>query len=77
MLWLAALRTGEQKYRDSARMWSARLAPRVASKSVFKGFLFWYGAQLGGSLLADSRAAGLCARRHARPGGDVQRSGPP
>lgn len=59
MLWLAALRTGEQKYRDSARMWSARLAPRVVSKSVFKGFLFWYGAQLGGSLLADPQAAGL------------------
>ncbi|MCO4865519.1 glycosyl hydrolase [Cupriavidus sp. WGlv3] len=59
MLWLAALRTGEQKYRDSARMWSARLAPRVASKSVFKGFLFWYGAQLGGSLLADPQAAEL------------------
>ena len=46
-LWLAALHTEQARYLDSARRWSALLAPRVASNSVFKGFLFWYGAHLG------------------------------
>lgn len=59
LLWLAAHHTGQAKYRDSARLWSARLAPRVSSKSVFKGFLFWYGVNLGGALLDDGDAQAL------------------
>ncbi len=60
LLWLAALRTGEERYRDSAREWAARLAPRAESKSVFKGFLFWYGAGLGVEFFDDPVAQELC-----------------
>lgn len=59
LLWLAAYQTKQEKYRESARQWAAKLAPRVSSKSVFKGFLFWYGANIGGSLLTDSDAQAL------------------
>ncbi|MEW5890390.1 MAG: glycosyl hydrolase [Pseudomonadota bacterium] len=61
LLWLAALRTGEARYRDQARAWALRLRPRAASKSVFKGFLFWYGAELGSELFADPVARELSA----------------
>ena len=60
-LWLAALHTGQPRYMEAARRWSARLAPRVSSNSVFKGFLFWYGAQLGATLLADKDAQALAS----------------
>lgn len=59
MLWLAALRTGQERYRTHARNWAVRLWPRVASKSVFKGFLFWYGAELGARLCGDETARAL------------------
>lgn len=59
MLWLAAARTGKERYRRSAIEWAARLAPRAASQSVFKGFLFWYGAELGNVLFGDRDAHGL------------------
>ncbi|MBE0616249.1 MAG: glycoside hydrolase family 88 protein [Burkholderiales bacterium] len=59
LLWLAALRTGDAKYRDQAHAWALRLRPRVTSKSVFKGFLFWYGAELGCELFADPDARDL------------------
>lgn len=59
LLWLAALRTGEARYREAARDWAQRLRPRVASKSVFKGFLFWYGAELGNQLFGDEVARDL------------------
>ena len=60
MLWLAALRSGEERYRDGAREWALRLAPRAQSKSVFKGFLFWYGAGLGLRFFDDPVARDLC-----------------
>jgi len=59
LLWLAALRTGDVRYREAARDWAQRLRPRVASKSVFKGFLFWYGAELGSQFFGDEVARGL------------------
>lgn len=59
LLWLAALRTGEARYREAARDWAQQLRPRVASKSVFKGFLFWYGAGLGNQLFGDEVARDL------------------
>lgn len=62
LLWLAALRTGETRYKESAREWAARLAPRAASKSVFKGFLFWYGAGLGVEFFNDPAARELCEK---------------
>jgi unsaturated chondroitin disaccharide hydrolase len=65
MLWLAALRTGERKYREHAGAWAEKLRPRVASESVFKGFLFWYGAALGAVLFGDAHAEAL-AQQGAR-----------
>lgn len=59
MLWLAALHTGNEKYRDQARAWALKLRPRTSSQSVFKGFLFWYGAELGSELFADPDAREL------------------
>ena len=61
MLWLAALRTGQRHYREEARAWASRLRPRAASHSVFKGFLFWYGAGIGDVLLDDDLARDLAA----------------
>ena len=62
MLWLAAFHTGLEKYRSGARDWMARLQPRVASQSVFKGFLFWYGAALGSRLVGDDAARALAGQ---------------
>ena len=61
MLWLAALKTGRERYRDEARAWASRLRPRASSNSVFKGFLFWYGAGIGEVLLDDDVARDLAA----------------
>lgn len=52
LLWLAGATTKEQQYWDLGRLWAQRLLPRTGSETVFRGFLFWYGAALG-SLLAD------------------------
>jgi len=59
LLWLAALKTGDEKYRKAALDWAGRLEKRAVSKSVFKGFLFWYGAGLGAELFKDPSAARL------------------
>jgi unsaturated chondroitin disaccharide hydrolase len=65
MLWLAAWRTGDARYCSAASNWAERLAPRATSKSVFKGFLFWYGAGIGRELFGD-RVARQLARDGAR-----------
>ncbi|SDS55526.1 glycoside hydrolase family 88 protein [Bradyrhizobium canariense] len=59
MLWLAAKRTGDTRYRDAARLWSSRLKPRARLQTAFKGFGFYYGAALGDVLCADTDAAAL------------------
>jgi unsaturated chondroitin disaccharide hydrolase len=56
MCWLAAHVTGAQRYRDWARECAERLRPRAHSDTVFRGFLFYYGALLGALLSADARA---------------------
>jgi unsaturated chondroitin disaccharide hydrolase len=50
MLWLAAHRTGDARYRRVAERWAERLRTRVDSETVFRGFLFWYGAAQGAAL---------------------------
>jgi unsaturated chondroitin disaccharide hydrolase len=56
MCWLAAHGTGEPRYRRWARQWTERLRPRAHSDTVFRGFLFYYGALLGSVLLDDALA---------------------
>ena len=55
-LWLAASVTGDGRLRAAARDWAVRLLPRVDSDTIFRGFLFWYGAALGSVLLGDEDA---------------------
>lgn len=55
-LWLALHRTGDARYRDAARRWTDALLPRAGSDTVFRGFLFYYGAALGALLTGDERA---------------------
>lgn len=62
LLWLASHATGQARYSDEASRWASRLEPRVASKSVFKGFLFWYGAAIGGALCGNGAARSLARR---------------
>lgn len=62
MLWLAALHTGDMRYRRQALTWAKKLEPRASSKSVFKGFLFWYGAGIGDVLFKDEEARALCEK---------------
>ena len=56
LCWLAAHRTGEARYRRRAQQWAARLRPRAHSDTIFRGFLFYYGALVGAVLLADPLA---------------------
>jgi unsaturated chondroitin disaccharide hydrolase len=46
-LWLAGLYTGDSRYWDRAAEWAACLEPRAASRTIFRGFLFYYGAAAG------------------------------
>src|SRR6266436_76128 len=56
LCWLAAHATGKDPYREWASAWTERLRPRATSDTVFRGFLFYYGALLGAVLLGDPRA---------------------
>lgn len=56
LCWLAAHGTGRERYREWALAWAERLCPRATSDTVFRGFLFYYGALLGAVLLGDARA---------------------
>lgn len=56
LCWLAAHATGAERYRRWALAWTERLMPRTASDTVFRGFLFYYGALPGAVLLRDRRA---------------------
>ncbi len=46
-LWLAARTSTDAPLHAVATEWALRLAPRVQSKTIFRGFLFWYGVVLG------------------------------
>jgi unsaturated chondroitin disaccharide hydrolase len=68
LCWLAAHATGEVRYREWALRWAERLVPRATCDTVFRGFLFYYGALLAAVLLGHARAreiALLGARRWA------------
>lgn len=56
LLWLAAATTDDSSYRTLARDWTERMIPRKDSETIFRGFLFWYGAAIGDVLLGDSLA---------------------
>jgi unsaturated chondroitin disaccharide hydrolase len=56
MGWLAAHATGDKRYRDWALGGAERLRPRARSDTVFRGFLFYYGALVGAVLAGDARA---------------------
>src|SRR5262249_49923302 len=56
LCWLAAHRTGEAHYRRWAQQWTERLRPRAHSDTIFRGFLFYYGALVGSVLLGDPLA---------------------
>lgn len=58
-LWLAAATTADRTWRTQALDWAERLRPRAASHTVFRGFLFWYGAAIGAVLLDDPHAERL------------------
>jgi unsaturated chondroitin disaccharide hydrolase len=64
-LWLAAAATGDPWLRGQALAWSERLLPRAGSDTIFRGFLFWYGAAIGSVVLED-----VDAERIARFGAD-------
>lgn len=53
-LWLAARH--DPRHHETARAYSARLDGREDSPTIFRGFLFHYGAALGGHLLEDPLA---------------------
>ncbi|MCL6648713.1 MAG: glycoside hydrolase family 88 protein [Chloroflexi bacterium] len=61
MLWLSAATTAHAPFRSWAQEWTRKLLPRVHSDTVFRGFLFYYGAALGDLLLGDpvGREVGL------------------
>ena len=54
VLWLAT--AADDRFRPSALEWTERMCARVDSETVFRGFLFWYGAALGALLAGESRA---------------------
>ena len=65
MLWLAHVRTGEDRFREWAERWTRLLEPRARSETVFRGFLFYYGAALGSILSGNefAREVGLAGAR--------------
>lgn len=58
-LWLAAAATGDDQLRARASEWSERILPRASSDTIFRGFLFWYGAAIGARLFDDDAAAAI------------------
>src|SRR5215813_6911927 len=56
MLWLTARYGDDARARAWAAEWTARLRPRTQSDTVFRGFLFYYGAALGALLCGDAAA---------------------
>ncbi len=73
-LWLASADTAEPRYREWAARWCAALRPRASSDTIFRSFLFYYGAALGDILCNDPNgqaiglegARGLAAMYNAR-----------
>lgn len=59
MLWLGGATFDDPDLVAEARRWTERLRPRIGSESVFRGFLFYYGAALGEILHGDGPAGAL------------------
>ena len=55
-LWLARKVTGEERYGEWAHKWCEALRLRATSNTVFRSFLFYYGAALGEILFSDAKA---------------------
>lgn len=58
-LWLATVCTSNPTYANLAHAWAGRLADRTRSRTIFRGFLFYYGVALGSILANDSAARDL------------------
>src|SRR5438067_9685038 len=56
MLWLSARYGEDPRARVWAANWTERLRPRASTDTVFRGFLFYYGAALGALLSGDTKA---------------------
>jgi unsaturated chondroitin disaccharide hydrolase len=56
MLWLAYATERDERNLIHAERWTSMLEPRVESETIFRGFLFYYGAALGAMLVDDRRA---------------------
>jgi len=56
MLWLSYLETGQNKFYDWAKKWMRRLQNRIESETIFRCFLFYYGAAIGDILFDDKEA---------------------
>jgi unsaturated chondroitin disaccharide hydrolase len=61
LLELAARASGSRRFSEAADDFAARLAPRVTSPTVLRGFLFWYGAALARRPDTAREAAALLA----------------
>lgn len=61
-LWLAGHYWGDLSYKQAAEDWLRKLAPRIHSKSVFRGFLFYYGTVPGAQLTNNVYARELAIR---------------
>lgn len=70
MLWLAALATGDARYRTQAAGLVERLRPCIRAETVFKSFPAYYGAGLG-AILHDDAGAGDIAIETARSLADL------
>jgi unsaturated chondroitin disaccharide hydrolase len=55
-LWLSRRVTGEERYGKWATKWCEALRPRARSNTIFRSFLFYYGAALGDILLGNRQA---------------------
>jgi unsaturated chondroitin disaccharide hydrolase len=61
-LWLAGHYWRDPPYARAAEDWLRKLAPRIDSKSVFRGFLFYYGAVAGAQLANNAYARAIAVR---------------
>jgi len=75
MLWLAARYGEDPRSRTWASRWTARLAPRARSETVFRGFLFYYGAALGSLLCGDAASIDRAHRLRKMLGGAMRQAG--
>ena len=70
MLWLGGAVFDDAQLVAEARRWTERLRPRIGSESVFRGFLFYYGAALGDILHGHEPSRALALEAADGLGGD-------